>query len=750
MDRVTHEGYASLKTTLENVRNTMYDTTSVSKSIAYSMLTRIVLYYSNSTSQTPSINSRCRAYRQGISYEHCLTLPATEVIYEEPHIQGGTLSRGSSSKTRHFYYDDHSRLTLLKESYNDGWTSVYSWQNDFTGNVLKHTEEHYNNQHFDSMVITYTYDKRGRRRTMTRNLNGVEFAPVSYDYDAFGRMRVKKVEGRGYEVYGYNLQGWQDCSSAYFYGYDLFSQTMTYQHPFLRESEARYDGLVSEVMYRHLGQDTHTVAYGYDGVGRLASSCRYLNRDSTACHTWSEDAMEYDLNGNLIFMARINNNHVEDIWKEYQGNRMIWSSILGNGDNHYDYYADGNLKTDPCRNLQIQYNMLNLPAVVTEADGQSPKARYYYFADGSRYRVYDASGNGYVYRGTFVYNLSPTGMERLESVGHDEGRFIALSSSAATTQFIDTWHVKDYLGNVRVVLDITNDTSVVVHPSFAVLEQDDYLPFGTRADLDSLAYDPSNRYRFNGKEEQVIGNIGLIDYGARFYDPDLSRWTTPDPLAEKYYSISPYAFCNNNPVNFVDPDGRFPDIIWDVASIGMGIDSFLDNYRAGKYGAAIFDGVGIAVDVVAAFIPVVPGGVGILRTGNRVLNIADAGIDALKLGDELSSFSYAAGFGVDSYKNLKKSVEATYGTGSGLEVHHLIEKRFAKQMGMKEVDMPSIVLTKDEHKQFTAAWNKAIGHRNTSNDINTETADYDIIIEKARTIYKDYPELLKVIENAFK
>ena len=596
MDRVTHEGYSSLTTSLGDIRTLMQTKTTILPYISSSLITRHILYYASDSSQSLSINGKCRAYRQGISYEHCLTLPATEVIYEEPHIQGGTLSRGSYSKTRHFYYDDHSRLTLLKESYNDGWTSVYSWQNDFTGNVLKHTEEHYNNQHFDSMVITYTYDKRGRRRTMVRNLNGVEFAPVSYDYDAFGRMRVKKVEGRGYEVYGYNLQGWQDCSSAYFYGYDLFSQTMTYQHPFLRESEARYDGLVSEVMYRHLGQDTHTVAYGYDGVGRLASSSRYLNRDSTACHTWSEDAMEYDLNGNLIFMARINNNHVEDIWKEYQGNRMIWSSILGNGDNHYDYYADGNLKTDPCRNLQIQYNMLNLPAVVTEADGQSPKARYYYFADGSRYRVYDASGNGYVYRGTFVYNLSPTGMERLESVGHDEGRFIALSSSAATTQFIDTWHVKDYLGNVRVVLDITNDTSVVVHPSFAVLEQDDYLPFGTRADLDSLAYDPSNRYRFNGKEEQVIGNIGLIDYGARFYDPDLSRWTTPDPLAEKYYSISPYAFCNNNPVNFVDPDGRFPvalpllPIVFKTAAVAGGLtltfwaaDKFAQSYESSKY-----------------------------------------------------------------------------------------------------------------------------------------------------------------------
>lgn len=203
-------------------------------------------------------------------------------------------------------------------------------------------------------------------------------------------------------------------------------------------------------------------------------------------------------------------------------------------------------------------------------------------------------------------------------------------------------------------------------------------------------------------------------------------------------------------MNFVDPDGEDPSIIWDIASIGFGIDSFRGNYRAGKYGAAIFDGFGIAIDVVAAFIPVIPGGVGILRTGNRVLNIADAGIDALKLGDELSGFSHAAEFGVDSYKNLKKSVEATYGTGSGLEVHHLIEKRFAKQMGMKEVDMPSIVLTKDEHRQFTAAWREAIGYEKSGKQITTATATREKILEEARNIYKDYPELLKAIEEIFK
>ena len=59
-------------------------------------------------------------------------------------------------------------------------------------------------------------------------------------------------------------------------------------------------------------------------------------------------------------------------------------------------------------------------------------------------------------------------------------------------------------------------------------------------------------------------------FNAIFINSQLPRWTTIDPLAEKYYSISPYAFCNNNPVNFVDPDGRdgiyinFPQYMIDV------------------------------------------------------------------------------------------------------------------------------------------------------------------------------------------
>ena len=64
---------------------------------------------------------------------------------------------------------------------------------------------------------------------------------------------------------------------------------------------------------------------------------------------------------------------------------------------------------------------------------------------------------------------------------------------------------------------------------------------------------------FTGKERD--SETGFSYFGARYYDSDiLTGWLSVDPLADKYPSLSPYAYCAWNPVRLVDPDGEEIDI----------------------------------------------------------------------------------------------------------------------------------------------------------------------------------------------
>jgi len=64
-------------------------------------------------------------------------------------------------------------------------------------------------------------------------------------------------------------------------------------------------------------------------------------------------------------------------------------------------------------------------------------------------------------------------------------------------------------------------------------------------------------FTFSAKERD--SETGLSYFGSRYYSSDLSIWLSVDPMSDKYASTSPYAYCRNNPIRLVDPNGMFDD-----------------------------------------------------------------------------------------------------------------------------------------------------------------------------------------------
>ncbi len=111
-------------------------------------------------------------------------------------------------------------------------------------------------------------------------------------------------------------------------------------------------------------------------------------------------------------------------------------------------------------------------------------------------------------------------------------------------------YVTDYLGSVRTTYRITGESESVP------VQHISYMPSGAviKDSQPSL-----QKRRFTGKELITMHGWNMYDSGARFQYRAMPRFSSMDPLCEKYYNTSPYAYCVNNPVRFIDPDGRSHD-----------------------------------------------------------------------------------------------------------------------------------------------------------------------------------------------
>ena len=198
------------------------------------------------------------------------------------------------------------------------------------------------------------------------------------------------------------------------------------------------------------------------------------------------------------------------------------------------------MTVDGLRGISISYNILNLPETVSIGN---EKVSYIYTSSGEKLATRVGSSLTY-YRGPLVYSGN-----NLLYLVHPEGL-----TRKSTIGFVYYYAKRDHLGSTRVLCHASGNTLVADQTT-------GYYPFGLAHGHENLNL---NRYLFSGKElqDQSLGGklLGLYDFGSRFYDPTLGRWFNVDPKLE---FVSPYGYCANNPVLYIDPNGE--DIVLTIS-----------------------------------------------------------------------------------------------------------------------------------------------------------------------------------------
>ncbi|VXC58374.1 hypothetical protein CHRYSEO8AT_710001 [Chryseobacterium sp. 8AT] len=522
--------------------------------------------------------------------------------------------------TKNYTWYDTKGRAIGSHSINHlgGYTKTES-ELDFSGTPKMAITRHKRLDSDPERVITenFTYDHQNRLLTHKHQVdnNAVEYLAQN-KYNELSQLEYKKVGGtslgQGLQQvdYKYNIRGWitkinnpNDLS-----GGDLFGYEIKYTNPVYSSlTTGKYNGNIVEIDWRNSFDNIlKRYDYTYDGLNRLKKGL-YAEPDAVNPQNGNFDEyLTYDLNGNISNLQRkavpvsgLTSTVVDNLDYQYTGNRLnrIVENAMNDtgyegGNNLIGYDVNGNMADMLDKGIEsVQYNHLNLPKnfqfMPTSVFGVTNYVNlsYLYRADGTKLRkIYSTRLEGRNqptnntitdYLDGFHYNsyesvtcitcrtevafeeqayqkkdiiLDPGGgikpltpVWRLDFVPTAEGFY-----SFAENRYI--YQYEDHLGNARLSYAKKLDGSL------EITDKNDYYPFGLNHIGGSKGFLGSYKnYKYNGKELQ---ETGMYDYGARFYMPDIGRWGVIDPLAEQYTRWSPYNYVMNNPLRFIDPDGR--------------------------------------------------------------------------------------------------------------------------------------------------------------------------------------------------
>ena len=443
---------------------------------------------------------------------------------------------------------------------------------DFQGNMTKEYRESRllaegTTQAIYPDELYYQYDRFGKLLSVSHAYNAGPKTVIERNrYDDLGRV-INQKYGNVNKNINYNIRNWVTEISA-----NSFTQSISYAEPSLLNSQ--YSGAPAKIINTYSAGSPLTINndYLYDHIGRLTN----VFSDIDAYN----ERFDYDLNGNITSLIRGSDlsNQYDVLSFNYDGNKMtevtdnaapsvfIQFPQLHTGTFELKYDSSGRLITDETRDItSISYDRNNNAKLINYNGGL---IRATYRPDGikmfqSTQEALSTSGISPAYIDTEDIDSKIAPLANRPSKYKYTTRYwygpVYIESDKYPRIYFDTgyaeikgdsvqyyYFVKDYLGSIVTITD-KNGT---------ILQTNRYLSGG----LPQTAMTVNDRFIDNHLycSMQYTGthSMGFYDNTARIYDAILTRFTTQDPLSEKYPDISPYASRANNPMKCVDEDGK--------------------------------------------------------------------------------------------------------------------------------------------------------------------------------------------------